>query len=35
LGIAGQFYTDAGLAGGMTRALQIVEMLAAEKKGTT
>ena len=35
LGIAGQFYTDAGLAGGMTRALQIVEMLVAEKKGTT
>jgi len=35
LGIAGQFYTDAGLAGGMTRALQIVEMLAAKKKGTT
>jgi thiol:disulfide interchange protein DsbA len=35
LGIAGRFYTDAGLAGGMTRALQIVEILAAEKKGTT
>jgi thiol:disulfide interchange protein DsbA len=35
LGIAGRFYTDAGLAGGMTRALQIVEMLAAEKKATT
>jgi thiol:disulfide interchange protein DsbA len=34
LGIAGRFYTDAGLAGGMTRALQVVEMLAAEKKGT-
>ena len=35
LGIAGRFYTDAGLAGGMTRALQIVEILAAEKKGST
>ncbi len=35
LGIAGRFYTDAGLAGGMTRALQIVEILAAENKGTT
>lgn len=35
LGIDGRFYTDAGLAGGMTRALLIVEMLAAEKKATT
>jgi thiol:disulfide interchange protein DsbA len=33
LGIAGRFYTDAGLAGGMTRALLVVEMLAAENKG--
>jgi len=35
LGIAGRFYTDAGLAGGMTRALLVVEMLAAQQKGTT
>ena len=35
LGIAGRFYTDAGLAGGMTRALQVVEILAAENKGIT
>ncbi len=35
LGIDGRFYTDAGLAGGMTRALLIVEMLAAEKKAMT
>lgn len=33
LGVAGRFYTDAGLAGGMTRALLVVEMLAAENKG--
>jgi thiol:disulfide interchange protein DsbA len=35
LGIAGRFYTDAGLAGGMTRALQVVEILATENKGIT
>ena len=35
LGVAGRFYTDAGLAGGMTRALLVVEMLAAQQKGTT
>jgi len=33
LGIAGRYYTDATLAGGMTRALLVVEMLAAENKG--
>jgi protein dithiol oxidoreductase (disulfide-forming) len=33
LGVAGRFYTDAGLAKGMTRALQVVEFLAAQTKG--
>ena len=31
-GIAGKFYTDSGLAKGMTRALQVVEFLANEAK---
>ena len=30
LGVAGKFYTEAGLAKGMTRALQVVEFLANE-----
>ena len=33
LGVAGRFYTDATLAKGMTRALQVVEQLASEVKG--
>jgi thiol:disulfide interchange protein DsbA len=33
LGIAGKFYTDSGLAKGMTRALQVAEYLANESKG--
>ena len=32
LGIAGKFYTDSGLAKGMTRALQITEFLANQTK---
>jgi thiol:disulfide interchange protein DsbA len=32
LGIAGKFYTEAGLAKGMTRALQVAEFLANEAK---
>jgi protein dithiol oxidoreductase (disulfide-forming) len=32
LGIAGKFYTDSGLAKGMTRALQVAEFLANETK---
>jgi thiol:disulfide interchange protein DsbA len=32
LGIAGKFYTEGGLAKGMTRALQVVEFLANEVK---
>jgi protein dithiol oxidoreductase (disulfide-forming) len=32
LGIAGKFYTDSGLAKGMTRALQVAEHLANETK---
>jgi protein dithiol oxidoreductase (disulfide-forming) len=32
LGIAGKFYTDSGLAKGMTRALQVAEYLANETK---
>ena len=32
LGVAGKFYTDSGLAKGMTRALQVVEFLANEAK---
>ncbi len=32
LGVAGKFYTEAGLAKGMTRALQVVEFLANEAK---
>jgi protein dithiol oxidoreductase (disulfide-forming) len=32
LGIAGKFYTDSGLAKGMTRALQVAEHLANESK---
>jgi thiol:disulfide interchange protein DsbA len=34
LGIAGKFYTEGGLAKGMTRALQVVEFLANETKGS-
>jgi protein dithiol oxidoreductase (disulfide-forming) len=33
LGIAGKFYTEAGLAKGMSRALQVAEFLANENKG--
>jgi protein dithiol oxidoreductase (disulfide-forming) len=33
LGIAGKYYTEGGLAKGMTRALQVVEFLANEAKG--
>jgi hypothetical protein len=33
LGVAGKFYTEGGLAKGMTRALQVVEFLANETKG--
>jgi protein dithiol oxidoreductase (disulfide-forming) len=33
LGIAGKFYTEAGLAKGMTRALQVAEFLANQTKG--
>jgi thiol:disulfide interchange protein DsbA len=32
LGVAGKFYTEGGLAKGMTRALQVVEFLANEAK---
>ena len=32
LGIAGKFYTDSGLAKGMTRALQVAEFLANQTK---
>jgi protein dithiol oxidoreductase (disulfide-forming) len=33
LGVAGRFYTDSGLAKGMTRALQVAEFLAGQAKG--
>ena len=32
-GVAGKYYTEAGLAKGLTRALQVVEFLANESKG--
>jgi thiol:disulfide interchange protein DsbA len=35
IGVAGQYYTDGTLAGGMDRALQVVDYLVAEARRTT